>query len=68
MKKNRTKATNRIEDFKEDKLTIGSDLGDRFSQYCALDDAGSVILEHDPSNTAKGSTESPTGSRAVGSR
>ena len=26
-------------------MTIGIDLGDRFSQYCALDDAGEVIEE-----------------------
>jgi predicted NBD/HSP70 family sugar kinase len=27
------------------KLTIGLDLGDRWSYYCVLDEAGQVILE-----------------------
>ena len=30
---------------KEQKLTIGLDLGDRWSFYCVLDEAGQVILE-----------------------
>src|SRR6202521_1954674 len=33
------------ENFKEQKLTIGLDLGDRWSFYCVLDQAGQVILE-----------------------
>jgi transposase len=32
--------------FKERKLTIGLDLGDRSSWYCVLDEAGEIILEH----------------------
>jgi hypothetical protein len=48
MKKNSTVATNRNEIFKEPKLTIGLDLGDRSSHYCILDEAGNVILEHNP--------------------
>jgi transposase len=32
--------------FKEHQLTIGLDLGDRSSNYCILDEAGEVILEH----------------------
>ncbi len=31
---------------KADKLTIGLDLGDRFSSYCVLDEAGEILLEH----------------------
>src|SRR5271154_4758594 len=31
--------------FKEQKLTIGMDLGDRWSFYCVLDEAGKIILE-----------------------
>jgi transposase len=31
--------------FKEQKLTIGVDLGDRWSFYCVKDEAGQVILE-----------------------
>jgi hypothetical protein len=32
--------------FKESKLTIDLDLGDRTSHYCILDEVGNVILEH----------------------
>jgi transposase len=35
----------RNEIFKEQKLTIGMDLGDRWSFYCVLDEAGKIILE-----------------------
>src|SRR2546421_265050 len=31
--------------FKGHKLTIGVDLGDRWSNYCVLDEAGEVLLE-----------------------
>src|SRR5258707_4990747 len=31
--------------FKGHKLTIGLDLGDRWSYYCVLDEAGEVLLE-----------------------
>ena len=54
MKKNSTVATNRNEIFKEPKLTIGLDLGDRSSHYCILDEAGKVILEHHLPTTPKG--------------
>ena len=54
MKKNSTVTTKRNEIFKEPKLTIGLDLGDRFSRYCILDEAGKVILEHNLPTTAKG--------------
>ena len=30
---------------KEQKLTIGVDLGDRWSFYCVLEEAGQIILE-----------------------
>ena len=33
------------ESFKEQKLTIGVDLGDRWSFYCVLEEAGKIILE-----------------------
>lgn len=39
---------------KGQKLTIGLDLGDRWSFYCVLDEAGSVILEHHLPTTPKG--------------
>src|SRR5260370_40423761 len=44
VKKISTVATNRNEIFKEPKLTIGLDLGDRSSHYCILDEAGEGIL------------------------
>jgi len=54
VKKISTVATNRNEIFKDHKLTIGLDLGDRSSHYCILNEAGEVILEHSFSTTAKG--------------
>ena len=54
MKKISTVAANRNEIFKEPKLTIGLDLGDRASHYCILDEAGEVILEHGLPTTPKG--------------
>jgi predicted NBD/HSP70 family sugar kinase len=37
--------------FKEQKLTIGLDLGDRWSFYCVLDEAGEIILEQKVATT-----------------
>ncbi len=54
MKKIRTVARNRNEIFKEPKLTIGLDLGDRTSHYCILNEAGEVLLEHSLPTTPKG--------------
>ena len=45
MKKTITVQASKSEIFKEQKLTIGLDLGDRWSFYCVLDEAGQVILE-----------------------
>lgn len=45
MKKDSTVATRRKQIFKGKKLTIGMDLGDRFTYYCVLDETGEVILE-----------------------
>jgi transposase len=45
MKKISTVRTFRNESFKERRLTIGLDLGDRWSFYCVLDEAGKIILE-----------------------
>ena len=36
---------------KEQKLTIGVDLGDRWSFYCVLDEAGKILLEQKVSTT-----------------
>ena len=40
--------------FKEQKLTIGLDLGDRWSYYCVLDEAGKIILEQKVPTTPEG--------------
>jgi transposase len=45
MKKISTVQTFGNEIFKEQRLTIGMDLGDRWSFYCVLDEAGKIILE-----------------------
>jgi transposase len=45
MKKISTVQTFGNEIFKDQKLTIGVDLGDRWSFYCVLDEAGKIILE-----------------------
>src|SRR6202171_5762189 len=45
MKKTSTVQALQSEDFKEQKLTIGVDLGDRWSFYCVLDEAGKIVLE-----------------------
>jgi transposase len=45
MKKTSTVRVNRNMIFKGHKLTIGLDLGDRWSFYCILDEAGEVLLE-----------------------
>jgi hypothetical protein len=45
MRKNSTVAVGRKQILKQAKLTIGLDLGGRISNYCILDEAGSVILE-----------------------
>ena len=54
MRKSSTVAMSRIENFKEHKLTIGLDLGDRFSHYCILNESGEVIGEHNLPTTPKG--------------
>jgi transposase len=45
MKKTNTVQALQSENLKEQKLTIGVDLGDRWSFYCVLDEAGKIILE-----------------------
>jgi transposase len=51
MKKISTVETFGNEIVKEPKLTIGLDLGDRWSFYCVLDEAGKIILEQKVSTT-----------------
>ena len=45
MKKTSTVQVNGNTIFKGHKLTIGLDLGDHWSCYCVLDEAGKIILE-----------------------
>src|SRR6202047_296145 len=45
MKKTSTVQVFRSEIFKEQKLPIGLDVGDRWSFYCVMDEAGQIILE-----------------------
>ena len=66
MKKISTVAMGGNEIFKEPKLTVGLDLGDRTSHYCILDEAGNVILERSLPTTPKESIKSSARSRAVG--
>ena len=51
MKKNSTMTTSRKQIFKGKKLTIGMDLGDRFTYYCILDEAGEVVVEQKVATT-----------------
>ena len=53
MKKNSTVAKNRNKIFKQPRLTIGLDLGDRSSHYCILDEAGNILLEQNLPTTPK---------------
>jgi hypothetical protein len=45
MKKINTVPGKKIEKIASQKLTIGLDLGDRWSWYCVLNEAGDVVLE-----------------------
>src|SRR5277367_5199304 len=51
MKKTSTVRVNGNMIFKGHKLTIGLDIGDRWSYYCILDEAGEVLLEQKLSTT-----------------
>ena len=57
MKKVSTAAAKQTKNFRDHKLTIGLDLGDRSSWYCVLDEAGSVLLEQRLSTTPKAMRE-----------
>ena len=57
MKKISTVEIDRVQIFKENRLTIGLDLGDRTSHYCILNEAGEVILERKLPTTPKGIEE-----------
>src|SRR5438094_6112191 len=51
MKKISTVRVNGNMIFKGHKLTIGVDLGDRWSCYCVLDEAGEILLEQKVATT-----------------
>ncbi len=53
MKKVSTAEARQTKNFRDQKLTIGLDLGDRSSWYCVLDEAGEVLLEERLSTTPK---------------
>ena len=53
MKKNSTVGNSGKQIFKGKKLTIGLDLGDRWSFYCVMDEAGQVIVEQKLPTTAE---------------
>ncbi len=57
MKKISTVTTKKVERNASQKLTIGLDLGDRFSWYCVLDEAGEVVLEQKVATTPKAMKE-----------
>jgi len=57
MKKVSTTAAGQTKNFRDQKLTIGLDLGDRSSWYCVLDEAGSVVLEQRLGTTPKAMRE-----------
>jgi transposase len=51
MQKSSTVQARGIKVFKARQLTIGLDLGDRWSFYCVLDESGKTILEQKLSTT-----------------
>ncbi len=57
MKKISTVAGKQTKNFPPQKLTIGLDLGDRWSWYCVLDEAGKIRLEQRVSTTPKAMDE-----------
>src|ERR1039458_881151 len=57
MKKISTVTTKKVENNASQKLTIGLDIGDRFSWYCVLDEAGEVVLEQKVATTPKAMKE-----------
>src|SRR6202162_2522305 len=57
MKKISTVMAKQVEKNASQKLTIGLDLGDRFSWYCVLNEAGEVVLEQKVATTPKAMKE-----------
>jgi len=57
MKKVSTAAAKQTKNLSQSKLTIGLDLGDRWSWYCVLDETGEVLLEQKLGTTPKAMRE-----------
>jgi transposase len=57
MRKIGTAAARQTKNVRDQKLTIGWDLGDRSSWYCVLDEAGEVLLEQKLATTPKAMKE-----------
>ena len=57
MKKISTAGVKQTKNLREQRLTIGLDLGDRWSWYCVLDEAGDVLLEQKLGTTPKAMKE-----------
>jgi transposase len=57
MKKVSTVMAKKVEKNASQKLTIGLDLGDRFSWYCVVNEAGEVVLEQKVATTPKAMKE-----------
>jgi transposase len=53
MKKGSTAAAKASKKISRQRLTVGLDLGDRFSWYCMLDEAGAILREQRVSTTEK---------------
>jgi hypothetical protein len=53
MKKVSTVAMKPSRKISQQKLTVGLDLGDRFSWYCVLDETGRMVMEQKVSTTPK---------------
>jgi transposase len=57
MKKVSTAAAKATKNLHDHKLTIGLDLGDRWSGYCVLDEAGEILLEQKLGTTPRAMKE-----------
>jgi transposase len=57
MKKISTVTAKKVKKVVSQKLTIGLDLGDRWSWYCVLDETGEVVLEQKVATTPKAMKE-----------
>ena len=54
MKKGSTAAAQPLSHFSRQKLTMGLDLGDRFSYYCVLDENGELVRQQKDPHHSEG--------------